>query len=361
MTTRVCDDLDTMSSITKIGTVVLALAVLGCASAPELASVSAPVSVPAHTLFRDISVFDGGTMRSHQDVLVTGSKIEAVSDTGTIDVPPETLELTGTDLTLLPGLIDSHTHLISAGEKHPPAPDPRAIGKAFLYAGVTTILVTAGFDEVVSFRHQQREGIALGPTVFWGGPGLSAPGGHPIPLLRAMLPWPVSWFVTRNIPTATDGTDAAMRVRDIISEYHPDFVKIIYDDLPPGSSHLSRDALGEAIAEAAAQGRRAIVHTTTPEDTMDAIDVGAAILAHVPQRGVLSDEQVARLVAADVPIVTTVRLVSASYELAADGPIAIERESKTCSWAGFASSATGSNTTAQPRSNGPSSAAHTVI
>ena len=117
-----------------------------------------------------------------------------------------------------------------------------------------------------------------------------------------------------------------MRVRDIVADYEPDFVKIVYDDLPPGSPHLSRDALRGAIAAAAEEGRRSIVHTTTPQDTMEAIDAGADMLAHVPQRGVLSDEQVARLVVAGVPIVTTVRLVSASYELAADGPIALERE-----------------------------------
>ena len=218
--------------------VVLLLMLLACASPPELASVSA-LSVPGNTLFRDIALFDGVTMRTRQDVLVTGAEVVAVSETGALEIPPETVELAGAGLTLLPGLIDSHTHLISAGEKHPPAPDPVAIGEAFLYAGVTTILVAAGSDEVASFKHQQREGLALGPTVFWGGPGLTAPGGHPIPLLRAMLPWPASWLVTRNVPTAADGTEALERVGEIVAEHQPDFVKIVYDDLAWLCSSLS--------------------------------------------------------------------------------------------------------------------------
>ena len=315
-----------MSIATKIGAgIVPLLMLLGCASPPELASVSA-VSAPENTLFRNVSLFDGVTMRAHQDVLVTGREVAAVSDTGELETSPDTMEVAGAGLTLLPGLIDSHTHLVSAGEKHPPAPDPMAIGEAFLYAGVTTILVTAGFDEVVSFRNQLREGVELGPTVLWGGPGLSAPGGHPIPLLRSMLAWPLSWVVTRGVPTAADGKEARERVEEIIVEYEPDFVKIIYDDLPPGSSHLSRDALRAAVTAAKANGVRPIVHTTTPEDTIEAVDAGAALLVHVPQRGVLSDDDVQRLVAAGVPFVTTVRLPSASYELAADGPIALETE-----------------------------------
>ena len=297
----------------------------GCASPPELASVSG-LSAQSDTLFRDVSVFDGVNMQVHQDVLVAGGEVVVVTDTGELEAPPETAELAGAGLTLLPGLIDSHTHLMSAGEKHPPAPDPVAIGEAFLYAGVTTILVTTGLDEVASFRHQQREGLALGPTVFWGGPGLSAPGGHPIPLLRAMLPWPVSWLVTRRLPTAADGTEARERVREIVAEHEPDFVKIVYDDLPPGSPHLSRDALRGAVAAAKAHGVRPIVHATTPDDMIDAIDAGAALLVHVPQRGVLSDDDIQQIVAAGVPLVTTVRLPSASFELSGDGPIDLETE-----------------------------------
>ena len=248
---------------------VLLLMLPGCASPPELASVSA-LSVQGDTLFRDVSVFDGVNRKVHQDVLVAGEEVVVVTDTGELEAPLETVVLAGAGLTLLPGLIDSHAHLISAGEKHPPAPDPVAIGETFLYAGVTTILVTTGLDEVTSFRHQQREGLALGPIVFWGGPGLSAPGGHPIPLLRAMLPWPVSWLVTRRLPTAADGTEARERVGEIVAEHQPDFVKIVYDDLPPGSSHLSRDALRGAVAAAKAHGVRPIVHATTPDDTIDA-------------------------------------------------------------------------------------------
>ena len=215
---------------------------------------------------------------------------------------------------------------MSAGEKHPPAPTPEAIQQAFLYAGVTTILVTAGMDDVTSFGRERGDDTVLGPTVFTAGLGLSAPGGHPAPLLRAMMPWPARWFAVRSILTAADGAEAREQVGDLIEEYEPHFVKIVYDDLPPGSPHLSPDALRGAITEANARGRRAIVHATTPEDTLTALDAGAALLAHVPQRGRLTDAQARRIAATGVPVATTVRMISASYELAAYGPTALEQE-----------------------------------
>lgn len=305
----------------------LTLLASACSSPPpRLATVSVGEAQPAQTLIRDVSVFDGTGLHLNQDVLVSGPTVAAMAPTGEVDVPPGAMVLDGVGLTLLPGLIDSHTHLLSAGEKHPPAPSPAAIQQAFLYAGVTTILVTAGMDEVTAFGRERGDETVLGPRVFTAGTSLSAPGGHPAPLLRAMLPLPARWFALRSIATAVDGAEARERVGDIIEEYEPHFVKIIYDDLPPGSSHLTLGALQGAIAEANARGRRAIVHTTTPIDTLRALDAGAALLAHVPQRGRLTDEQAQQIAATGVPLATTVRLVSASYQLAAEGPTALEEE-----------------------------------
>lgn len=311
----------------RMGSVLLlALTALACASPPRLASVSIDLAQPAHTLVRDVSVFDGTTVRRHQDVLVAGPMITALSPTGDGEVPAGSEVYEGSGLTLLPGLVDSHTHLFSAGEKRPPTPTPEAIQQAFLYAGVTTILVAAGIDNVTSFGRERGDDTVLGPVVFTAGPGLSGPGGHPAPLLRAMLPWPARWFAVRSILTAADGATARGQVGDLIEEYEPHFVKIIYDDLPPGSPHLTLGALRGAIDEANARGRRAIVHATTPEDTLAALDAGAALLAHVPQRGRLSDAQARQIAATGVPTATTVRLISASYELADDGPTELEKE-----------------------------------
>ena len=80
------------------------------------------------------------------------------------------------------------------------------------------------------------------------------------------------------------------RVDATIAEDDLDFFKIVYDDLPPGSPHLSREALVGAIEAARKQGVRAIVHATMPDDALTAVEAGASLLVHVPQRGILTQE-----------------------------------------------------------------------
>ena len=309
----------------RVHVVLLAALLTACGSPPRLATVDRVTADSPNVYFRDITVFDGVAMRDHQDVLVSGTDIVVVDDTGAVEVPSGAATVDGEGRTLLPGLVDSHAHLFSAGEKDPPTPAPEAIAQAFLFAGVTSVLVAADPGEANRLKNDEGSQSVV-PHLYTAGPGLSAPGGHPIPLLRSMLPWPARWFAIRGTPTAVDGDAARARVAEIVARDRPDFVKIVYDDLPPGSPHLSREALREAIVEARTRGTRPIVHATTPADVMDVVDAGASLLMHVPQRGVMSDVQVARLAASGIPVVTTVRLVSASYELAAAGPIALEEQ-----------------------------------
>ena len=294
----------------------------GCAQSP-LPSVSRVEDSPDNVLFRDVSVFDGERMLRHQDVLVVGGTIEAVAVTGSVEVPPGAQEILGGERTLLPGLVDSHAHFFSAGEKDMPPPSPEEIGYAFLFAGVTTVLVAAGFEETMDLVRESEASDTIAPHVFFAGAGLTAPGGHPVPLLRAMLPWPVSSFAVRSVPTAGNAEEARAAV-GTIAKMEPDFLKILYDDLPPGSPHLSLEALQAAVDAAWELGLRPIAHATTPEDALASVDAGVSLLVHVPQRGVMGAEQVARLVASNVPVVSTVRLISASHELAERGPSRLE-------------------------------------
>jgi imidazolonepropionase-like amidohydrolase len=302
------------------------LLLAGCGAPPRLASVSRAEPAAEHLLFRDVAVFDGVDLAPHRDVLVSGDTIARVAGAGELSAPAGAVTIAGAGRTLLPGLVDSHTHLFSAGERAGPPPPPEAIAQAFLYAGVTTVLVAAGFGEVAALRAAARDEGALVPRFVTAGPGLSAPGGHPVPLLRAMLPWPVEWLAVRSVVTAATPEEARAAVARIVAEHAPDFVKIIYDDLPPGTPHLSREALEAATDEARRLGAPPIVHATKPADFMDVLDAGAALFVHAPQRGVLSDAEAARIAASGVPVVSTLRLVSASHRLAAEGSIPLERE-----------------------------------
>lgn len=64
------------------------------------------------TLIRDVRVFDGERTRQGLSVLIRGG---IIGDIGVaVTPPPGCLIVDGTGRTLLPGLIDAHTHAVSA-------------------------------------------------------------------------------------------------------------------------------------------------------------------------------------------------------------------------------------------------------
>ncbi|MEN8158550.1 MAG: amidohydrolase family protein [Myxococcota bacterium] len=305
--------------------VLLGVLVLAGCGQVQLASVQLPPEGAAETLFRDVRVFDGTAFEDHRDVWVRHGAVHAVGATGSFAAPATAEVVEGRGRTLLPGLIDCHVHLMSAGEKGGFPPSAESISGALLFAGITTVLVTAGGTEVTDLVNGQREGKALAPRLFTAGMSLSAPGGHPAPLLETMLPWPMSWLMVRQLAVASTGPEARARVRETAGQGGHTFYKIIYDDLPPGSPHLSADALLAAVDEAKRQGLRPIVHANLASDTIAAVDVGASLLVHVPQRELLSEAQAAHIVAAGIPVVSTVSMLTTTHDLAGREPTALER------------------------------------
>jgi imidazolonepropionase-like amidohydrolase len=73
--------------------------------------VSAQTSSPTSTLFRPTAVFDGEEMHPGWSVLVTGDKIAAAGPASEISAPPNARTIELPNETLLPGMIEGHSHL----------------------------------------------------------------------------------------------------------------------------------------------------------------------------------------------------------------------------------------------------------
>lgn len=149
-------------------------------------------------LLRNATVFDGQRVRRGASVEVAGERIVAVHET---EIPPSaTASHTSTvvdaaGLTLMPGLIDAHTHLtggdVVAGavsyEESRRLSEPQGM-QAFrtleaaqrtLRAGFTTVRDMSGRDYLdVQLARAIDEGIVTGPTVLPSGLGLTITGGH---------------------------------------------------------------------------------------------------------------------------------------------------------------------------------------
>jgi len=214
---------------------------------------------PDGFVVRNARVFDGSLVREALDVAVAGGRIAALGRD--LSVPEGTAEIDGASRTLLPGLIDSHTHVI--------APDMLEQALAF---GVTTELdMFMSWELARGLRAAQAEGRnANQADLRSAGTLVTAPGGHgteygvPIPTLTA--PEEAQAFVDARIEEGSD------------------YIKVVYDT---GESYgisfpsISKETLGAVIGAAHARQKLAVVHVSTLAAARDAVELGADGLAHV--------------------------------------------------------------------------------
>jgi imidazolonepropionase-like amidohydrolase len=207
---------------------------------------------------RHARVFDGRRALSGQDVWVEGGRIRAVG--AHLRTPPGIAEIDAAGDTLLPGLIDAHTH------------DWGVSTKEALLFGVTTELNMAGPPAFVAERKRaQAEGQASDSAdLLSAGNVVTPPNGHG-----------TEYGLT--VPTLTGPGEAQAFVDARIAE-GSDYVKIILDDgraCGRQFARLTNEELAAAVAAAHARGKLAIVHITTQEDARLAIEAGADGIAHL--------------------------------------------------------------------------------
>ena len=123
--------------------VVATLVVLTAACGHDAPLMSRPQGAARSFVLRNVRVFDvqsAALLEGSRDVVVRDGKIAAIDHPG---IPAAGLaEIDGSQETLLPGLVDLHTHTGSTAA--PPwsvgvLPDVAANLSAYLYAGVTTV------------------------------------------------------------------------------------------------------------------------------------------------------------------------------------------------------------------------------
>ena len=142
-------------------------------------------NAPRQVLFTDVNIFDGksNTLAEGMSVLVEGNLIKKISGE-TIDAP-DAFTVDGGGRTLMPGLIDMHSHLcIRNGMiEFRDGYDQMAAGaytglamREYLDQGFTTVR-DAGCN-ILGIAKAVNNGIVPGPRIFPSGGFLSQTGGH---------------------------------------------------------------------------------------------------------------------------------------------------------------------------------------
>ena len=235
-----------------------------------------------------------GTLLERGSVVISEDRVLSVGE-DRVDAP-RARRIDASGKTVLPGLIDTHVHLLMERITSQPRSDAELEAfvqkdlpdrlRAFLEGGITTVMSTGDFWPAVrEVRERLRSGELTGPRVFTAGPILTAPGGHPA---AGVVCGP--WEEREANPWCRDQIAAMVedreQVRDAVARLARqgiDHVKMVYDDRhPPGVEKLKADLVGEIVRATHDHGLRAYAHISELRDAIQAVEAGLDGLVHIP-------------------------------------------------------------------------------
>jgi imidazolonepropionase-like amidohydrolase len=220
-----------------------------------------PTLLRAQELLIDhVRVFDGARTIENTAVLVREGRIAAVGAGLRAAAGAQVVD--GSGRTLLPGLIDAHTHIQS-----------RTDLQESLVFGVTTDLSLHMPPQLARALRAGPDGATPGDeaALFSAGFAATAPHGH-------------GTEYGYEVPTLTGPADAQGWVDARIAE-GSDFIKVMYEFGGENGKvvrpSIDRATLNAIVAAAHQRGKLVIVHIHTDEQAMDAARSGADGLAHL--------------------------------------------------------------------------------
>lgn len=251
--------------------------------------IAGPATEPALTYVHAGHLLDVKTGKMLNNVLVTikGDRIASVSSGQATSKGAHVIDLPSA--TLLPGLIDAHTHLtfdpnFGYQELGVSIPKEALIGaknaRITLEAGFTTVrnVGASGYTDI-ALRDAINEGMVPGPRIDASGPPLSITGGH---CDQNLLPY--EWHAKSD--GAADGVEGVQhKVREII-KYGADVIKVCAtggvlskgDD--PQASQYTLEELKAIVADAHRLGRKVAAHAHGAQGIAWAAEAGVDSIEH---------------------------------------------------------------------------------
>ncbi|MBT8179908.1 MAG: amidohydrolase family protein [Eudoraea sp.] len=244
-------------------------------------------------LLKPDQVFDGTEMHSNWVVLVEGKTISYAGPLAALQIPRGTVEKDLGGMTLMPGLIEGHSHLLLHPYDETPwndqvlkeSPVERAIrgvnhAKASLMAGVTTMRDLgsegAGYADV-NLKQSIEKGLIPGPRLLVAGPAIVATGAYGPKGFHDGVEVPLGAEPTSGIPGVIETTRRQLG-------NGADFIKVYADyrwqSGAPSQPTFLQEELNAMVSTATSAGSYVVAHASTPEGMKRAVLAGVETIEH---------------------------------------------------------------------------------
>jgi imidazolonepropionase-like amidohydrolase len=274
------------------------------AAAALAAIVNVQSSAPSVIVVRGAGLIDGrgGATISPAIVVVRGERIEAAGSDVAIPAGARLIDLGAA--TMLPGLVDLHTHLTSTGVHWEDELLKTTPGQAALHGAQNArITLMAGFTSArdmgptwpytdVDLRNAIDEGVVPGPRLMVSGNYVSPTGGAGDARQFSIF---VDVPIVRNL---ADGPDEIRKaVRNNLKQ-GADFIKILgtgavlSKGAPPGAQQYTEEEMRVAVEEGARWGRHVAAHLHGTDGIKAGLRAGVRTVDH---GSMMDDEAIALL------------------------------------------------------------------
>jgi imidazolonepropionase-like amidohydrolase len=257
-----------------------------------------------------------GRVLDAETLVVSGDRIVAVEPTAQVKEQPGDKVIDLGDATLLPGMIDVHTHLTDETNFDPYHELSTSVAKSALIgarnakvtleAGITTVrnVGAEGFADV-DLRDAIKEGLIEGPHMQVSGPPLGITGGH---MDNNLLP--EEYHATGD--GVADGIPAVQHMVRRNIKYGADLIKIgatggvLSKGDDPQASQYTLEEMQAIVADAHRLGRKVAAHAHGAQGILWASEAGVDSIEHGTY---MNDEDIKMMKAKGTYFVPTAYLV----------------------------------------------------